>query len=64
MLIPPKTSFLFSCTEHQITLRGEPTFVHPNPEATAVWVFDTSKMHCPSWLDGEPNCNDKWEVRA
>lgn len=64
MLIPPKTLFLFTCTQHQETLRGEPMLVHPNPEATAVWEFDTSEMYCSSFIDGESECNDKWEVRA
>lgn len=64
MLIPPQTMFLFTCTQHQDTLKGEPELVHPNPEATAVWVFDTSEMYCPSFIDGEQECNNTWEVRA
>lgn len=68
MKIPSDTSFLFVCAQHNIPLKGVPFMTHPNLEARAVWVFDTSGMYCEQGNNEESdkanNCQLTWEVRA
>jgi hypothetical protein len=66
MLIPRGTSFLIRCKVHEATLEGELKMKHPNNEATAIWTFDFTDMHCPSSHSAPVGkaCQTNWEVRA